>query len=455
MTREARRTALALLSAVLALAIGACAAPAPQTAAPGTGGVDWDAGNIISDAVFYNSTALPDVASVQAALDKVGGECTAPTCLRNATYNTASVSSSWCHPYSGSAAENYATMLFKMAAACGINPQVAIVMVQKESQGLTRAEPPAALTGVACPDTGPGGSANCDAARAGVFQQTWGLFEMFRRLAMDPSRINYPAGQTSQILWNVAETGCGSAPVAVANTATASLYTFTPYQPNDASIAAYPGTGAACSSYGNRNFFFLFQKYFGPTGGGKATPGSVVANGPNVTIPDNQFVAAAVRGKTIQAPTNKMANGIAAGFGALGMPYVWGGGPYINGSDGELGPNNGCTRGGGSLNSCGSEIGFDCSGLTAYVLMKAGYPNPGGESGTQRNSGQSVPYESGQPGDIVGFPGHVAVYLGSIDGTPYILEASDVGIPIHIVPLTRGDKDGSLHRHWAPDNTVA
>jgi hypothetical protein len=49
---------------------------------------------------------------------------------------------------------------------------------------------------------------------------------------------------------------------------------------------------------------------------------------------------------------------------------------------------------------------------------------------------------------IVGFPGHLAIYLGDIDGTPYILEASWVGTPIHIVPLTRSDHDPQLHRYW-------
>jgi hypothetical protein len=53
------------------------------------------------------------------------------------------------------------------------------------------------------------------------------------------------------------------------------------------------------------------------------------------------------------------------------------------------------------------------------------------------------------PGDIVGFPGDVAIYLGTIDGTRYILEASWVGTPIHVVPLTRTDHDPQLHRYWS------
>ena len=57
----------------------------------------------------------------------------------------------------------------------------------------------------------------------------------------------------------------------IQNTATASLYNYTPYQPNAAALAAYPGTGDACSAYGNRNFFYLFRKYFGSTGGGTST----------------------------------------------------------------------------------------------------------------------------------------------------------------------------------------
>jgi cell wall-associated NlpC family hydrolase len=171
--------------------------------------------------------------------------------------------------------------------------------------------------------------------------------------------------------------------------------------------------------------------------------GSVVANGVSVTLPNNQFVAEAVRGKTVTAPNAGIAKGLAAGLSHLGKPYVWGGG-----GDGE-GPNNGCARGGGQLNSCGSEIGFDCSGLTAYVLVQGGFPSPGGNSGAQRGGGTSVAYAAGLAGDIVGFPGHVALFLGVIDGTQYILEASTVGVPVHVVALTRSDRDPMLHRYWS------
>ena len=409
---------------------------------------EFDPGNIISDATFYNDSAFPDVPAVQAALDRIGATCTAQSCLRRGTYTPGAYQLAWCKDWAGPAGpQSYASILFHLGKSCGINPQIAIVIVQKESQGLTRPNPPAALTGFGCPDTGPGGSANCDANKAGVWAQTFGMFQAFARLHVDPSKVNYPEGKTSNILWNVAETGCGSAPVTIKNRATATLYTYTPYQPNAASLAAYPGEGDKCSSYGNRNFFRLFQSYFGPTGGGKPTKVSVSANGPDVTIPNNAYVTPALAGKTIKAPNPAIAKGLAAGFAVLGLPYVWGGG----GSG--AGPNNGCGRGGGDYNSCGTEVGFDCSGLTAYVLAQAGYQAPD-NSGTQRAGGVPIPWDQGQPGDIVGFPGHVAIYLGTIDGQRYILEASWVGTPIHVVPLTRTDYDNQLHRYWTASSSA-
>ena len=94
------------------------------------------------------------------------------------------------------------------------------------------------------------------------------LWAKYRVLIPQGKLLQYMPGHTVDILFNVPESGCGSAPVTIKNLATASLYTYTPYQPNTAALAAYPGEGDRCSSYGNRNFFRLFQKYFGDTGGG-------------------------------------------------------------------------------------------------------------------------------------------------------------------------------------------
>ena len=410
---------------------------------------EWDPGLIFSDEVFRNSGTM-DAAAIQVFLDKQG--CDGDGCLRAAAYTWPGADVAWCNPIPGGRG-SFGSMLAIISAACRINPQVVLVMISKESQGLTRKPVPAALTGFGCPDTGPGGSANCDGEKSGVWAQTFGMAAAFARLYADPSRINYPVGETSQILWNVAETGCGAAPVTVRSTATAILYTYTPYQPNAAALAAYPGQGDGCSAYGNRNAFRLFQAWFGSTGGGKTGAGitdtggaggagAVWTNGVQVTIPAVASVDSAVAGRTITAPTPAVAQGLAAGFGTLGMPYVWGGG------GGGAGPNNGCSRGGGDYNSCGTEIGFDCSGLTAYVMANAGVTAMPGNSGTQRVGGTSVPWAQGQPGDIIGFPGHVAIYLGDIDGRRWILEASWVGTPIRVAPLTRTDYDTTLHRYW-------
>lgn len=268
-----RRRRLLLAAAAAILALSGCSV-ASATTSSGISGTEWDPGNIISDAVFYNSSAFAGVSDVQAALDRIGASCTASTCLRTAQYTPAPLDTTYCQPWTGpTGPQSYASILYYLGKACGINPQVAIVMVQKESQGLVRAIPPAALTGFGCPDTGPGGGANCAADKSGVWSQTAGMYQSFARLHQDPSRVNYIEGQTHDIMWNVAESGCGSAPVLVVNRATASLYTYTPYQPNAASLAAYPGTGDTCSSYGNRNFFRFFQEWFGSTGGGRPTPG--------------------------------------------------------------------------------------------------------------------------------------------------------------------------------------
>jgi hypothetical protein len=55
--------------------------------------------------------------------------------------------------------------------------------------------------------------------------------------------------------------------VFIENQATAGLYNYTPYTPNDAALNNMYGTGDACSSYGNRNFWRIYTDWFGNPNG--------------------------------------------------------------------------------------------------------------------------------------------------------------------------------------------
>ena len=141
------------------------------------------------------------------------------------------------------------------------------------------------------------------------------MAKQWSRYKVHPEQYRYRAGETVEILWNVVESGCGGAPVTIANTATASLYNYTPYQPNPAALAAYPGVGDACSAYGNRNFFFLFNRYFASTGGGNtginvAAAVTGLATPVSVPVPANGFVSGGLAGRSIMAPTPAVAAGL-------------------------------------------------------------------------------------------------------------------------------------------------
>lgn len=227
----------------------------------------FDPGNIISDAVFFDKTTMSEP-EVQSFLNARGGACKAGhTCLRDYRMSTVSkAADSYCSGYSGAANESAARIIAKVAASCGINPQVLLVTLQKE-QALVLATQPSSghykfAMGQGCPDT-----AACDSRYYGFQNQVYGAARQFQIYAEGRYFTWYAPGRTWNILYHPdGSRGCGSSPVFIANKATAGLYYYTPYQPNRAALAAGSGEGDRCSSYGNRNFFRFFTEWFGGTG---------------------------------------------------------------------------------------------------------------------------------------------------------------------------------------------
>jgi uncharacterized protein with LGFP repeats len=229
----------------------------------------FNPGNIMSDEVFFAKDTM-DVAGIQAFLNGKVSNCQAGyTCLKDYAQETQTRSADlMCRStYQGSARQTAAEIIYYVAQACGINPQVLLTTLQKEQSLITHTSPSELrfriAMGQGCPDT-----AACDTRYYGFFNQVYGAAWQFKRYANPPGTNQtftwYAPGRT----WNLRyhpSLACGSSPVYVANQATANLYYYTPYQPNPAALAAGYGTGDGCSSYGNRNFYSYFTDWFGST----------------------------------------------------------------------------------------------------------------------------------------------------------------------------------------------
>lgn len=226
-------------------------------------------GRIISDSQFYNGAAM-NASQIQSFVEQKVPSCPSGSlCLRDYRQSTTSrAADEACAAYSGASNETAAQIIAKVANACGISPKVILVMLEKEQRLVTRTDATSsswawkASMGYACPDSGPGGSANCDSQYYGFFNQVYHGARQLKRYGISPTFSWFPVGRTSQIQYHP-NTGCGTKSVYIENKATAALYYYTPYTPNDAALAAGYGTGNSCSSYGNRNFYGFFSDWFG------------------------------------------------------------------------------------------------------------------------------------------------------------------------------------------------
>lgn len=244
----------------------------------------FNAGRIIDDVVMTNNSSM-NITQIQAFLNSkvpvcdtwgtqsYGGTTRAQyaasrgvstpfTCLKDYTENGKSA----------------AQIIYDVSQKYSINPQVMIVLLQKE-QALVTDDWPwpiqyRSATGYGCPDTAP-----CDSQYYGLTNQLDWAAKMFRAILN-----NSPTWYTPYVLGNnyiqySPDANCGGSNVYIQNRSTQALYNYTPYQPNQATLNAGWGT-APCGAYGNRNFHLYFTEWFGITSyNGRAIRGSAPGSG--------------------------------------------------------------------------------------------------------------------------------------------------------------------------------
>lgn len=283
---------------ILTIASIAAAILHPTNQASAISANDWQAGNIIDDAIFYNGNSM-SVAEIQAFLNsqvpvcdtwgtkphetiagktraQVGTEYGNPPpyiCVKdyyeNPTTHETNFNSTATVP---SGAISAAQIIYNAAQEFNINPRVLLVTIKKEAaNNLIADDWPwrgqyTTSLGFGCPDTAP-----CDAQYYGFYNQIRNAAQQFRRYANNPNSYRHKAGQTIAIAYNP-DSRCSSSNVFINNNATAGLYNYTPYQPNQSTLnwklsggpsvsSSYPG----CGAFGNINFWTIWQSWFGST----------------------------------------------------------------------------------------------------------------------------------------------------------------------------------------------
>jgi len=271
-------------------------------------GSDWRAGRIIDDHLFTNPNGM-SVAQIQSFLESkvptcdtngtqmVGGITRAQygtnngnpppfTCLKDYYENPTTKENNYGGKPIPAGAKSAAQLIWEAAQQHNISPQTLLVTLQKE-QGLITDDWPfekqfKKAMGAHCPDNPPASwvqnSYSCDPNYIGFSIQMQEGAALFRYYITNMNQPWWPYAKPGNraILYNP-NSACGSSNVFIENYATAALYTYTPYQPNQAALNNLSGVGDSCSAYGNRNFWREFNNWFGPT----------TSNGYTLAIADN------------------------------------------------------------------------------------------------------------------------------------------------------------------------
>jgi hypothetical protein len=237
--------------------------------------VGFDPGNIISENIFTNSQSMT-AAQIQSFLNSKVPSCDTTGTLRATEYGRGDLTHAQYAAMKGWSAPPYtclkdysengkvsAQIIYDAAQEFNINPQVLIVLLQKEQSLVTDTWPISvqyqSATGYGCPDTAP-----CDSQYYGLTNQIRWSARMFRAIMN-----NSPTWYTPYVLGNnyiqySPTTSCGGSTVNITNRSTQALYNYTPYQPNQDSLnAGYGDAPGDCDSHGNRNFYLYFSDWFG------------------------------------------------------------------------------------------------------------------------------------------------------------------------------------------------
>ena len=252
-------------------------------------GASWKPGRIIDDSLFFDKNQM-NVNDIQAFLNwqvpscdtwgtklTSGGQTRAQygssqgvpppyICLRDYYENPVTHETNF-NPSATipSGAKSAAQIIYDSAQQYNINPKILLVTLKKEAaENLIGDDWPwptqyRSAMGYGCPDTAP-----CDAEYYGFYNQMYNAARQFRSYANYPSEYRYKAQNTNYVLYNP-NASCGGTNVYIESQATAGLYNYTPYQPNAAALNNLYGSGDSCSAYGNRNFWRIYNDWFGST----------------------------------------------------------------------------------------------------------------------------------------------------------------------------------------------
>ncbi len=235
--------------------------------------IGFQAGRIMDDTVFTNKDTM-SAQQIQAFLEARVPICdtfgTKPSEFGGGTRAQWAAARGYSPPFTclrdfSENGKRASQIIYEVSQQFSINPQVLIVLLQKEQSLITDDWPiPGSsqyrtATGYGCPDTAP-----CDEQYFGLTNQlTWSA-RMFRAIMNQSPTWFTPYVVGNNYIQFSPNTSCGGSIVNIQNRATQALYNYTPYQPNQASLDAGWGS-AACGAYGNRNFYLFFTSWFGPT----------------------------------------------------------------------------------------------------------------------------------------------------------------------------------------------